>query len=73
MIVTLTIEATFDADHASLKNVAYGQIAGVPVPFPLPQADICTNGVSCPVKAGTTISQSIKIPVLSAYPSVSFD
>ena len=68
--VTVTIEAQFDADHTSLKNVVYGQIAGVPVPFPLPQSDVCSNGVTCPVKATTTISQSITIPVLSVYPSV---
>lgn len=69
--VTVVVETSFDADHASLKNVVYGQIAGVPVPFPLPQADVCANGVTCPVTAGTTIKQSITIPVLSVYPSVS--
>jgi hypothetical protein len=54
----------------SITNLCYGVLAGVKVPFPLPQPDACTNGVSCPINAGTTFTQKISVPILNVYPSV---
>ncbi len=54
-----------------MKNLVYGTIAGVKVPFPLPQADACTNGITCPVNEGSVNQESISLPILPSYPSVS--
>lgn len=42
----------------------------MPVPFPIPQDNACTNGVSCPVTSGTTYSETLSLTVLEQYPSV---
>ena len=47
-----------------------GTIAGVKVPFPLPQADACANGVTCPVLNGTDLSETISLSILNVYPTV---
>lgn len=68
---TVTIEITTNIALASLKNLIYGQIAGVNVPFNFPQADACANGVTCPSTAGGVYSQTISLPILNEYPSLS--
>ena len=54
-----------------MDNLLYGVIAGVKVPFPIPQADACTNGIQCPLVAGKTYEESILVPVDPAYPQIS--
>ena len=53
-----------------MTNVIYGIIAGVKVPFQVPQGDACANGIQCPVIAGTTYTEQITIEVLPVYPTV---
>jgi Niemann-Pick C2 protein len=60
-----------DTSFKALKNLVYGTIAGVKVPFPLPQADACQNGIQCPVNQGTVNDETISLAILPEYPSVS--
>jgi hypothetical protein len=48
----------------------YGIIAGVQVPYALPEADGCKVGLSCPITAGTTYTETEIFPVLKEYPLV---
>ena len=55
-----------------LTNKLYGLIAGVPVPFPLPQEDACKLGVTCPIVAGTQYVETVGLTIESVWPDVSF-
>lgn len=55
----------------SLKNLVYGIIAGVKVPFPLEQADACKNGIQCPVDPNIVLQEALSLVVLPEYPSIS--
>lgn len=57
--------------ETDVTNKVYGIIAGVPVPFPLPEADACKLGVTCPISANTAVTEVVSIPISKAYPSVS--
>ena len=48
----------------------YGVIAGVDVPYALPEKDGCKLGISCPIVAGNTYSETEVFPVLEEYPKV---
>jgi hypothetical protein len=50
----------------------YGIIVGLPIPFPIPNADGCKNSnLVCPLKSGQTYFYRDAIPVAAIYPSVS--
>ena len=55
-------------------NKVYGEIGGIDVPFPgFPDSskDACKLGVTCPVVAGTEVTEKVPVPVASSDPSVS--
>ena len=54
-----------------ITNKVYGVIKGIPVPFPLSEADACKLGVSCPVSANTDVNEKAIFIILKEYPSVS--
>jgi len=65
--VTFTSTETTTTAHAKV----YGIVAGIPVPFPLPNADGCTDsGIACPIESGQTYTYSTTLPVSTLYPSV---
>ena len=52
--------------------MVHGVVAGVPVPFPVPNPDGCKNcGLTCPLAANKEVSFAASIPVLKSYPEVS--
>ena len=54
-----------------LTAVVHGIVAGIKVPFPIPQTDACEKcGLVCPLKANTSFSYSTYIPVQKSYPTV---
>ncbi|CAF0722639.1 unnamed protein product [Brachionus calyciflorus] len=69
--VTLTLEFTATRQFKSLTNLVYGIIAGVKVPFPLPQADACKNSVPCPLNSSVHVKEALSLVVLPEYPSIS--
>ena len=67
---TVTITFTPKEAFTDLTNKLYGLIGGVPVPFPLPQADACKLGVTCPMAAGTEYVEAVVLYIESAWPDI---
>ncbi|KAJ8290471.1 hypothetical protein GJAV_G00013270 [Gymnothorax javanicus] len=67
-----SVNVTFTSDDESQtsKAVVHGVIAGVPVPFSIPNDDGCKSGVACPIKKEMTYSYVNQLPVKTAYPSI---
>ncbi|CAF1172731.1 unnamed protein product [Rotaria sordida] len=70
---TYTMSITFQSKASSItaKVSIHGIIAGVPIPFPLPDPDGCKLGIKCPVNEGDINTASLSLPVLPSYPSMS--
>ena len=66
---------TSKVEFKSVTNQLFGTIAGVKVPFPLPDNEKsgCNTGIQCPLKPNATYYDIVTIPILSSYPVVSFD
>uniref|UniRef100_A0A8C5WHB8 NPC intracellular cholesterol transporter 2 n=1 Tax=Leptobrachium leishanense TaxID=445787 RepID=A0A8C5WHB8_9ANUR len=65
---TINVTFTSEEDADGLTAVVHGVIAGVPVPFPIPEPDGCKSGICCPVKNGNTYSYLTKLPIHASYP-----
>ncbi|KAJ8288828.1 hypothetical protein COCON_G00014870 [Conger conger] len=67
-----SVNVTFISDDESQKSTAvvHGVIAGLPIPFPIPVADGCKSGITCPIQKGTTYSYVNQLPVKAEYPSI---
>jgi Niemann-Pick C2 protein len=56
----------------NVTSIVHGIVAGVPVPFPLPNPNACTDsGLTCPLTAGTSYAYHVALPIKDEYPSVS--
>ncbi|EDO30774.1 predicted protein [Nematostella vectensis] len=70
---TVSVNITF-VPHVTLdsgKAIVHGVIAGIPVPFPLPNADVCKNsGLKCPLEPGTKYVYQSSLEVKTMYPSL---
>ncbi|ESO86478.1 hypothetical protein LOTGIDRAFT_100112, partial [Lottia gigantea] len=54
-----------------LKTEVYGILGGVPISFPMPNPDACSDcGVTCPVNSDTSYSYNSTLPVLKQYPTL---
>ena len=68
-----TINVTFTANKASDQawSIVHGIVAGVPVPYAIPNPNGCVNsGLLCPLRAGQTYKYSATLPILSIYPDI---
>ncbi|XP_030070854.1 NPC intracellular cholesterol transporter 2 [Microcaecilia unicolor] len=67
-----TINVTFSSnvESVSSKAVVYGILAGIAIPFPIPEADGCKSGILCPIHAGNSYSYVTRLPVKSEYPCI---
>ncbi|KAM4853144.1 NPC intracellular cholesterol transporter 2 isoform 1-T2 [Thomomys bottae] len=67
-----SVNVTFTSNTQSKNSTALvrGILFGVPVPFPIPEADGCKSGISCPIQKDKTYSYLNKLPVKSEYPSM---
>ncbi|MGH0160828.1 UNVERIFIED_CONTAM: hypothetical protein FKN15_039924 [Acipenser sinensis] len=65
-------ECTLQHDAASQtsKAIVHGVIAGVPIPFPIPNEDGCKSGIQCPIQQQKTYSYVNQLPVKTEYPSL---
>jgi len=69
-----TFKLSFDSKVNSTKLTAkvHGIVAGVPIPFHVPQSDACTlSGIKCPIVDGTSYVYTLDLPVLKSYPKIS--
>lgn len=69
---TYMINVTFSSKVASNKctAVVYGIIAGIPVPFSIPEPDGCKSGISCPIQSGNKYNYVNKMIVKPEYPNL---
>ncbi|KAG9481671.1 NPC intracellular cholesterol transporter 2 [Eleutherodactylus coqui] len=67
-----TINVTFSSGEVTpnCSAVVHGRIAGIPVPFPLPQSDGCKSGISCPLKSGEIYTYLTKMNIQQEYPKI---
>lgn len=67
-----SVNVTFTSGTQSINSTAevHGILAGIPVPFPIPEPDGCKSGISCPIQKDKTYSYLNKLPVKSEYPSI---
>nr|CAH0105247.1 unnamed protein product [Daphnia galeata] len=69
--LNLTVVFTSLEDTEKTKATVHGIIGGVPLPFPLPQADACENsGLICPLSNGQNYTYTATIPISPAYPKI---
>ncbi|XP_074548244.1 NPC intracellular cholesterol transporter 2-like [Halichoeres trimaculatus] len=66
------VNVTFTSDVQSQTSTAvvHGVIAGVPVPFPIPNEDGCKSGIQCPIQQQQTYHYVNSLPVKSEYPAI---
>lgn len=66
------VNVTFNSDVISKtsKAVVHGVIAGVPIPFPIPNEDGCESGIKCPIQNQTRYNYVNQLPVKTEYPSL---
>ncbi|KAI4879090.1 hypothetical protein NFI96_014428 [Prochilodus magdalenae] len=67
-----SVNVTFTSvvDSQTSKAVVHGVIAGVPVPFPIPNDDGCKCGIQCPIQKTKMYSYVTELPVKAEYPSM---
>lgn len=59
------------SESKTLRNLVFGIIAGVKVPFPIPQEDACKVGLPCPLPANVHVKEELYLAILPEYPSIS--
>lgn len=68
--VSISITFTPKQAFSDLTNKLYGIIGGFPAPFPLPEADVCKLGVTCPMTGGSQYVQVIDLWIQSSWPNI---
>ncbi|XP_053191377.1 NPC intracellular cholesterol transporter 2-like [Scomber japonicus] len=66
------VNVTFSSavDSQTSKATVHGVIAGVPVPYPIPNDDGCKSGIQCPIKKQPNYHYVNSLPVKSEYPAI---
>ncbi|XP_006632426.2 NPC intracellular cholesterol transporter 2 [Lepisosteus oculatus] len=67
-----SVNVTFNSEIESKtsKAVVHGVVAGLPVPFPIPNDDGCKSGIECPIQKQKTYSYVNQLPVKAEYPCI---
>ncbi|XP_031703772.1 NPC intracellular cholesterol transporter 2 [Anarrhichthys ocellatus] len=67
-----SVNVTFDSavESQASKAVVHGIIAGVAVPFPIPNEDGCKSGIQCPIQKQQQYHYLNSLPVKSVYPPI---
>ncbi|XP_028995077.1 NPC intracellular cholesterol transporter 2-like [Betta splendens] len=68
---TVNVTLSSDVDSNGCTAVVHGVIAGIPVPFSIPNSDGCKSGIECPVQKGRNYNYVATLPVKTDYPSIS--
>ncbi|CAL4075058.1 unnamed protein product, partial [Meganyctiphanes norvegica] len=57
-----------------VRTKVHGILAGIPIPFPLPNEDGCSpagGGLTCPLTPNQLVTYQTQLPVSKNYPSLS--
>merc|ERR1712212_742647 len=73
-IAHISLPFTPKSTVSQLTSSVHGIIAGVPIPFPLPESDACkSTEPGCPLQSGNLATYTFSLPVKSIFPPVSLD
>nr|XP_020446446.1 epididymal secretory protein E1 [Monopterus albus] len=67
-----TVNVTFSSavQSETSKAYVYGMVAGIPVPFPIPENDGCKSGVTCPIQMKQIYHYVATLPIKPEYPTI---
>ncbi|KAK3732977.1 hypothetical protein RRG08_002585 [Elysia crispata] len=69
--VNVEIDFTPRNDSDTLESKVYGILAGIPVSYPLPNADACKDSaITCPISKGQVLTYKSSFDVLQSYPKI---
>ncbi len=69
----IILKIIFCADYAatSVQTKIIGDVAGVPIPFPVNPKEACGNyGLNCPLTTGDKTQFKMELPIKAAYPAI---
>nr|UXW65970.1 NPC-like allergen [Tyrophagus putrescentiae] len=69
----VSIEVNFVPNYAatSVQTKIIGDVAGVPIPFPVNPKEACGNyGLNCPLTTGDKTQFKMELPIKAAYPAI---
>ncbi|XP_067848103.1 NPC intracellular cholesterol transporter 2-like [Heptranchias perlo] len=66
------VNVTFASTNSSQTSTAvvHGILAGIPIPFKIPNDDGCKCGIQCPIRDNQSYHYINSLPIKSEYPSV---
>lgn len=64
--INITFSSAVDTQNTTA--LVHGILAGVHIPFPIPEADGCKSGISCPVMHGNSYNYMTSLPIKTTYP-----
>ncbi|XP_008281298.1 epididymal secretory protein E1 [Stegastes partitus] len=67
---SVNVTFTSDVESQTSTAVVHGIIAGLPVPFAIPNADGCKSGIQCPIHKPQVYHYATELPVKSEYPTI---
>ncbi|XP_041070374.1 NPC intracellular cholesterol transporter 2-like [Carcharodon carcharias] len=72
---TYSVNVTFTSTTSSQTSeaVVHGILAGIPVPFHIPNSDGCKSGIQCPIQKNQKYSYINSLPIKGEYPSVKLE
>uniref|UniRef100_A0A1A8U5G3 NPC intracellular cholesterol transporter 2 n=1 Tax=Nothobranchius furzeri TaxID=105023 RepID=A0A1A8U5G3_NOTFU len=67
-----SVNVTFSSGVETSKSTAvvHGIVAGVPLPFPIPEDDGCKCGIQCPIQKDNTYHYLNTLSVKAEYPAI---
>jgi len=70
----ISLPFTTGAPASVVNTRVHGILAGIPIPFPLPNEDGCSQAggnLPCPLTIGQAVNYQTSLPVSRVYPSLS--
>ncbi|KAI0212728.1 NPC intracellular cholesterol transporter 2 [Lamellibrachia satsuma] len=69
--VTFSAAFTPNEKVEKMAAIVHGIVAGIPVPFPLPNPDACKDsGLQCPLTNGKAVNYMSTLPIKKEYPAI---
>ncbi|OQR69614.1 protein NPC2-like [Tropilaelaps mercedesae] len=69
----ISITFTPNVNSNTVMAKAFGIIAGIPIPYAIPESNACLHGLVCPLKSGVVTKYSQTFPVQRTYPSLALE
>ncbi|XP_069493731.1 NPC intracellular cholesterol transporter 2 [Ambystoma mexicanum] len=67
-LINVTFSSAVDTHNSTAR--VHGILAGIHIPFPIPEADGCKSGIPCPIEHGKSYNYVTKMLIERSYPCV---